>query len=337
MKQVYLLITLLLLSLTIQAQQNFFEALENNGDGATYRGFGALVAKGDGTYNFKTDYLPVKIELERTPSGIPVGFEARFISEDKRAFRETELSDYGTIDNYIHPISIKHRYTKEGYVVIDDLLFRLNKIYDGSFPSMENVASVYVLEKDRKATTTTKAPKKKKGGFLSRMKAKIKSAKTSSAASNPTYKYLTSLNLDKKFNDYIAAMKLKQATPLTAKDNAKIADIKRAKAMGEQEIKRYNDSIRATPEYKKLKEHQARMKAMDEGNALTTVTFINRTGKDIYVFKAGSKNSTTIRANSSSKFNCSYSYSYKFNPNSGGSGLQLYNANSGCERSVIVK
>lgn len=336
MKQVYLLITLLLLPFTIQAQQNFFEALENNGDGATYRGFGALVAKGDGTYNFKTDYLPVKIELERTPSGIPVGFEARFISEDKRAFRETELSDYGTIDNYIHPISIKHRYTKEGYVVIDDLLFRLDKIYDGSFPSIENVASVYVLEKDRKATTTTEAPKKKKGGFLSRMKAKIKTAKISSAASNPTYKYLTSLNLDKKFNDYIAAMKLKQAIPLTAKDNAKIADIKRAKTMEEEEIKRYNDSIRATPEYKRLKEHQARMKAMDEVNALTTVTIINRTGKDIYVFEEGSSNASKITNSSSLKVPCTKNYYYNFNPNSSNKS-SCYSANSACNYSITIK
>ncbi|MCO7186502.1 hypothetical protein HER15_07345 [Tenacibaculum mesophilum] len=335
MKKIFLLSVLTLLTITIQAQQTLFEALENNGDGATYQGFGGLVAKGDGTYNFNTDYLPVKIELERTPSGIPVGFEARFISENKRAFRETELSDYGTIDNYVYPMSIKHGYTKKGYMVIDDLLFELRKIYDGSAPRMENVTSVYVLVKDRKATAKT--PKKKKGGFLSRMKAKIKSARNSSVPSSPTYKYLTSLNLDKKFNDYVVAMKKKQAIPLTAKDKAKIGAIKKAKKMDADEIKRYNDSIRATPEYKKLKEHQARMKAMDEGNALTTVTFINRTGKDIYVFKAGSKNSTTIRANSSSKFNCSYSYSYKFNPNSGGSGLQLYNANSGCERSVIVK
>ncbi|UNY99025.1 hypothetical protein MQE36_01430 [Zhouia spongiae] len=333
MKQVYLLMILLLLSFTIQAQQNFFEALENNGDEATYQGFGALIANGDGTYNFKTSYLPVKVTIERTPTGIPVGFEARFISEDKRAFRETELSDYGTIDNYIHPISIKHGYTKEGYMVIDDLLFRLKKIYDGSFPSMENVTAVYVLVKDRAAVESPKNKKKKKGSLLSRMKAKLNSTGTTN---NPTYKYLTSLNLDKKFNDYIAAMKLKQAAPLTAKDKAKIADIKKAKTMGEEEIKRYNDSIRATPEYKKLKEHQARMKAMDEENAGETVTIINRTGRDIYIFKEGSSNASRVTNSSSLKVSCSYNYYYNYDPNSSNKSF-CYSANSGCSGSITVK
>lgn len=334
MKKIFLLSVFTLLAITIQAQQTLFEALENNGDGATYQGFGSLVAKGDGTYNFNTDYLPVKIELERTPTGIPVGFEARFISENKRAFRETELSDYGTIDNYVYPMSIKHGYTKKGYMVIDDLLFELRKIYDGSAPSMENVTSVYVLVKDRKATTKT--PKKKKGGFLSRMKAKIKSARNSSVPSSPTYKYLTSLNLDKKFNDYVVAMKKKQAIPLTAKDNAKIEAIKKAKKMDADEIKRYNDSVKATPEYKRLKEYQAFVASIDEEKASTIVTIINRTGKDIYVFEEGSRNGSRVGHANSIKVPCTKNYYYNFNPNSSNKS-HCYSADSGCNASVTIK
>ena len=334
MKQVYTTVLLLFSLLTIQAQQTLFEALENNGDGATYQGFGGLVAKGDGTYNFNTDYLPVKIELERTPTGIPIGFEARFISENKRAFRETELSDYGTIDNYVYPMSIKHGFTKEGYVVIDDLVFVLSKIYDGSDPSMENVTSVYVLKKDRKATT--EAPKKKKGGFFARMKDKIQSARNSSVSSSPTYKYLTSLNLDKKFNDYVAAMKKKQAIPLTAKDKAKIAAIKKAKKMDADEIKRYNDSVKATPEYKRLKEYQAFVASIDEEKALTIVTIINRTGKDIYVFEEGSRNGSRVGHANSIKVSCVKNYYYNFNPNSSNKS-HCYSANSGCNASITIK
>lgn len=333
MKKIFLFSVCTLLAITIQAQQNLFEALESNGDGATYKGFGGLVAKGDGTYNFNTDYLPVKIELERTPSGIPVGFEARFVTENKRAFRETELSDYGSIDNYVYPMSIKHRFTKKGYVVIDDLLFELRKIYDGSDPSMENVTAVYVLEKERKATTTAVAPKKKKGGFFSKLKAKANASKTNSS---PSYKYITSLNLDKKFNDYVTAMKKKQATPLTAKDKAKIADIKKAKKMGEEEIKRYNDSIRATPEYKRLKEHQALIESLDKENARNTVTIYNRTGRDIYIFKEGSHNSSRLTNSSSLKLSCSNNYYYNYDPNSSSKSF-CYRADSGGNASITIK
>ena len=67
------------------------------------------------------------------------------------------------------------------------------------------------------------------------------------------------------------------------------------------------------------------------------VTINNKTGKDIYVYEDGSRNSSTIRANSSGRFDCDHNYTYKFDPNSSGKGNQCYSANSACGSSVTVK
>ena len=62
-----------------------------------------------------------------------------------------------------------------------------------------------------------------------------------------------------------------------------------------------------------------------------------KTGKDIYIYADGSSNGTRINVGSSAKVDCSSNYTYKYDSNSGGSGSQLYNANSGCGNSVTVK
>lgn len=112
-------------------------------------------------------------------------------------------------------------------------------------------------------------------------------------------------------------MKSKQATALTAKDKADIARIKRTREAGDEEIKRYNDSIRATPEYAKLKAHQARMAQMDKNDVKNEVTVYNKTGKDIYFVKESSRNLTKISSGSSVKLDCSKDYYYTYDANDG--------------------
>jgi hypothetical protein len=72
-------------------------------------------------------------------------------------------------------------------------------------------------------------------------------------------------------------------------------------------------------------------------NKTAQVTINNKTEKDIYVYQEGSRNSSTIRTNSSGKFDCDHNYTYKFDPNSSGQGSQCYSANSACGSSVTVK
>ncbi|MFT4610861.1 MAG: hypothetical protein ACJA1H_002546 [Glaciecola sp.] len=338
------LVTLLLFAVTIvQAQENFYEAIEANGEASVYEGFSGFEANGDGTYNFVSSSPAVNITVTKLPTGQPVGFVATPVSEDYGGFSETEISDYGRVDSYPNVISIKHDYTDDGYMMIDDLLFKVDKIPDNGVPKFNNVIAIYVMVKERGETKekedTVKKKTKKKGGFMARMKAKIESA--AGGAHTPTYKYIKTVKIEKVFNDYIIAMKSKQATALTAEDKADIARIKRTREAGDEEIKRYNDSIRATPEYTKLKAHQARMAQMDKNDAKNEVMVYNKTGKDIYFVEESSRNPTKISSGTSTKLNCSKNYYYTYDANDGIYGgrsnhSKLYSSNSGCGSGVTV-
>ena len=267
-----ILVVIMLFAVTItQAQKNFYQAIETNGATATYEGFAGMTAQGDGTYSFDRSAATINLTVKKIPTGQPVGFNAKSLSEDYRSFSETEISDYGRVDSYPNVMSIKHTYTDDGYMMIDDLLFAIDNIPDNGAPKMQNITAIYVMVKDRaessKKEETGKKKKKKLGGLMNKVKSKLEGV-----GRTPTYKYISSVNIDKLFNDYVAAMKKKQASPITAKDRADIAQIKRTRAAGDEEIRMYNDSIKATPEYKKLKAHQARMAQMDKEKSTQVVT-----------------------------------------------------------------
>lgn len=337
MKKTILAVMVLFTVTIVQAQNNFYETIEANGETAIYEGFTGGSYNGDGTFDFARRKPSVKLTVDKLPTGQYVGFKATPVSERYGGFSETEISDYGKVDNYPNVMTIKHDYTDDGYMMVDDLLFVVDNISDNGVPKIENVTAIYVMVKDRTSTNEqTGKKKKKKGGFMSRMKAKVASA-SGGGTRTPTYKYIKTVNIVKKFNDYVTAMKAKQAKPLTTKDKADIAKIKRAREAGDEEIKHYNDSIKATPEYQKMKAHQKRMEQMDNNTAKKSVTIHNRTRKDIYIYKEGSRNGTRINVNSSIKVNCSFNYTYKYDSNSGGTGSACYNANTGCGKSVTIK
>jgi hypothetical protein len=336
MKKIILAATMLFAVTITQAQKNFYQAIEGNGETAIYEGFAGVSPsdKGNGTYSFVRTSPAVKLSLTKLPTGQPVGFVAEPVSKDYGGFSESEISDYGRVDSYPNVMSIKHTYTDDGYMMIDDLLFVVNNISDNDAPKMENVTSIYVMVKDRADTSKkeeTGKKKKKIGGLLNKMKSKLEGP-----GRTPAYKYISSLNIDEIFNDYVSAMKTKQASPLTSKDKADIAQIKRTREAGDEEIRMYNDSIKATPEYKKMKEHQARMEEMGNEKSTQLVTIINKTGNDIYIYREGYRNGTRIYNNSSTKVDCSFNYTYKSDSNSSGSGSRCYNANSGCGASATV-
>lgn len=174
------LIILLFAVTIVQAQKNFYEAIKANGETAVYEGFSGFEANGDGTYNFLSSSPAVNITVTKLTTGQPVGFVATPISEDYGGFSETELSDYGRVDSYPNVISIKHDYTDDGYMMIDDLLFKVDNISDNGVPKFNNVMAIYVMIKERgeakEKEVTVKKKTKKKGGFMARMKAKIESS-----------------------------------------------------------------------------------------------------------------------------------------------------------------
>ena len=203
-------------------------------------------------------------------------------------------------------------------------------IYETLFKYIDDV----FIKIGAEEATKVEGGKKKKMSFRDKLKA-LKNATNGTVNYGPAHKKLESLNLDKLITDYLVEMKAKQ-NARTAKQNQSYKNIISARARGEEDIKKYNDSIRATPAHKKMKAHQARMKQMDNNNAKKTVTINNKTGKDIYIYKEGFRNGTRINSNSSTKVDCSFNYTYKLDANSNGTGARCYSANTGCERSVTV-
>jgi len=249
----------------------------------------------------------------------------------------TELSDYGRMDYYPLAMNMKHTYTNDGYIVVDDMIFKVDNIPNEGLPTFKNVTAVYVLVKDRQNNTNDeKKGKKKKGGLLSKMKKKI-----NGAGSRTTLKYLKSVNLEKKFIDYVTAMKAKQdAYTLTSKDKGDILAIKAARKVGNDEITKYNDSIRKTPEYKKLKEHQARMERMESNNI---VMLKNNTGRTIYVGVSGSRNrGTKINPGDTARWDCAKEAYLQSETTSGGStayqstSRKVYSSNAGCGNTISI-
>ncbi|CAM3910879.1 MULTISPECIES: hypothetical protein [Flavobacterium] len=337
MKKIIVTIALIFATTLTQAQKNFYEALEANGETVTYEGFSGISIKDDGTVDIVRGEPAVKITVTKLVTGQPVGFEAKPVSADYGGFSETEISDYGRVDSYPNVMTIKHDYTDDGYMAIDDMLFKIDDISDKGVPKLEDVRAIYVVVKDRSESKENKG--KKKGGFLNRMKSKLESSGYSA-----THKYIKTVNIKKIFNDYVTAMKAKQANPLTSKDKADIAIIKRSREAGDEEIKRYNDSIKATPEYidlqRRIKQNEANYQASKTKNK---VTLRNNSGRTIYVGKSGSRNpGTKISSGGTATWNCDTDGYLQTVTKSGGSNVysstktKVYSANSGCGSTITI-
>ena len=339
MKKIMITVALIFTATIAQAQKTFYEALEANGETAIYEGFSGISINDDGTIGIVSGKPAVTITVKKLATGQPVGFEANPISESYGGFGMSEISDYGRVDSYPNVMTIKniHKRGLDGYMVIDDLLFKISYIPSNGVPKVEDVTAVYVMVKDR--TEAKEDSGKKKGGFLGRMKAKLEAT-----GQSPTYKYIQTVNIEKIFNDYVTAMKAKQASPITAQDKTDIAKIKRAREAGDEEIKRYNDSIKATPEYKdlqrRIKQNEANYQASELKN---TVTLRNNSNHEIYVGRAGSSNpGTRISAGGTARWSCDQdAYLQKITKSGGNNAydstnVQVYRKNSGCGNTVSI-
>ena len=336
MKKTILFITLFITAITV-AQNSLFDNISTTDQYEQY----VIVQDddGDGVYERTGNYSgskPTLVKFEKKHLSTGEGFQLKIVIASGKRIGEV-LHNSNAVDGYYlcsgYPFetSIKHKYDKDGYVSIGDYVFLLKGISaDGtSFKSIDNV---YI----KKGTTTSepKSKKKKKVSFFKKLKA-LKN-KTKSGNYGPLHKAFISKNINKIITDYLEEMKVKQDNR-TVKEKQKDKNIIKAKGKANDDIKKYNDSIKATPKYKKMKAHQARMRNMDKNNAKTSVTIYNRTGKDIYIYKEGSRNGTRVNVNSSVKINCSSNYTYKFNSNSNGTGAKCYNSNTGCGKSVTIK
>lgn len=336
MKKIILILTLLVTTAVV-SQNNLFDNVSEKDQYQEYTK--AWDKEGDGTYKIGKKRFIVNFKIERLSTGEGYSIAAVVAEGEKKGKKGggyNVIDGYYECSGYPYESVIRHKYKKDGIVAIGDYVFVLDKISkDGT--SFQFIDDIYVKIKGGNTTG-----KKKKKSFFQRLKeAKNKSKK------NPDYgaehKALQSKNLKKLITDYLVAMKAKQ-NARTAKEKQGDKNIIAAKNKGEQDIKRYNDSIKATPEYKDLQ----RRKRLNETNyqgakAKNTVTLRNNSSRTIYVGTNGSRNpGTKISAGGTASWNCDRAAYLQKITKSGGSNAYsstnrlVYRKNSGCGKTINI-
>jgi hypothetical protein len=330
MKQLMTLV-IAFFAFTATAQQGFFQTIEANGKDATYIGFSHRTANGDGTYKFERKLPIIRLELKRLPSGTIYGFRAVDAETGEKVYSQSELSDYGRFDSYPNASHIKHTYTKKGFAIIGDFFFVNDEM---SNFSMDYTMQIYVRVGSGDVKADDSKKKKKKKGFLSKLK------NLATMSFGPEHDRFKTTNLDQMIKEYRAAMKTKQAAPISGKDKAAMAEIERTRKAGDDEIKRYNDSIIATPAHQRMLKHREDMKTMKSNNI---VTLKNNTGRTFYVGRSGSRNKgTKIGSGDSTSWNCDTDAYMQTVSQAGGSNVytstnsNVYRSNSGCGNTVNI-
>ncbi|SDR75551.1 hypothetical protein SAMN05216503_0765 [Polaribacter sp. KT25b] len=346
MKQIILAIVLLVATVT-QAQKSFFD---NISEDDIYNVYIKMSKAGNGTYKAEERGTPVKFKKEYLPTG--EGYKFSTILQEGPKKGETDF----TVDISDKKIECKgypyesvisgedwgYRYY---YVSIGDYVFSLKGV-STKFATFKGINAVYIKAgKPEKADTEKKT--KKKNSFFSKMKALKNQALGSAGVFGSEYKEFKNKNMDKIITDYLVAMKAKQEGRTAAQKQSdtnvanltknKMAKEKAAKDASYAEAKKYNDSVKATPEWKDLE----RRKRQNEANYQSRqkadfVTLRNTSGSAIYVARSGSKNrGTKISTGGSVKWSCGQDAYIQVNNTT--TNTKVYSKNSGCGNTITVR
>ncbi|WP_452232301.1 hypothetical protein [Lacinutrix sp. MEBiC02595] len=329
MKKTILAFALLLVATITQAQNSLFTNISTTDQYQEY--WTVYDESGDGVYTATDKRFPVSFQTEYLATG--EGYKIEVVIEEEGNNKGVVQHRYNAVDNYYlasgYPFEsvLKHKYKKDGFVSIGDYVLLLAGISDDN-TSFKGIEKIYI--KKGTATPSKEAekvqePKKKKMSFKEKMKAlKSKAGGISSGNSGIKIK-----DLRKNITDYLVAMKAKQDARTSAELKGD-KNIIAARDRGDADLKKYNDSIKATPEYK-------RTMAFHKKRAGEKVTIRNETGRIIYVFEKGDDRTfsgTELWDNGSTDKECDGDYSYSFSKK--GSGTQCYTANTACGSQVIV-
>ena len=336
MKQLFLAVVLLITT-GLQAQNSLFDNISEEDQYNVYRMF---TESEKGFFKSKTRVSPIKFKKEYLPTG--EGYKITAISDAGTDIGDVFVtSDVSSKGNSCvgYPFE-SHIHGKYSYVSIDNYVFILGGLSEDrtSFKSL-NVAFI-------KVDTSEKAkPKKKKNksSFFAKMRELKNQAKAAAGNFGSDYKELEKKNIRKMITDYLVAMKIKQdgRTAEQKQSDKNVANIAKAKKAAKEasyaEAKRYNDSVKATPEWKDLE----RRKKLNESNYQSrqkadVVTLRNTSGSTMYVARGGSKNrGTKISAGSSVKWTCSQDAYIQVNNRT--TTRKVYSKNSGCGDTISLK
>ena len=323
----------------INAQNSLFNNISTTDLYQEY--YGVYDQDKDGFYKITNKRYLVKFTTAYLPTGEGYSITATVDDgNDKGHVQASQnvVDGYYSCSGYPYEAFFKHKYDKDGFVSIGDYVFVIRNISkDGT--SFSGIDNVYI--KKGAAIPENKEGKKKKMSLKEKLKAFKKNG--IGGGPSPAVKALQSQNLNKMITDYLVAMKAKQ-NARTAKQLQGDNNVKNAKNKGVEDIKRYNDSIKGTPEYQGLQ----RRKAQNEANyraskTRNTVTLRNNTGHTIYVGTSGSRNpGTKISSGGTVSWDCSSDGYLQVITKSGGStaysstNKRVYRSNSGCGSTITI-
>lgn len=357
MKQLILAVVLLITTVT-QAQNSFFE---NISETDTYNVYSEISKNGDGTFKATKKHEAVKFKKEYLPTG--EGYKFTTILQEGPKKGENDF----TIDISDKKIECKgypyesvisgedwgYRYY---YVSIGDYVFNLEGV-STKYATFKGISTVYMKAgKPVKAGAEKEKEKtKKKNSFFSKMKALKKQALGSVGSFGPEYKEFKNKNMDKIITDYLVAMLAKQngRTAKQKQSDTNVANLAKNKMTKEKaardasyaEAKRYNDSVKATPEWQEKDRRIKLNRANYEGaQKASVVTLRNTSGSAIYVGRSGSVNrGTEIPAGGTGKWDCDADAYIQRHTIEGGSNAyrststKVYSKNSGCGNTITVR
>jgi hypothetical protein len=312
-----------------------------------------LIENEKGGYNY--DLYPNPLTLKE------VSQDPNFV-EHKYFILEEEGTDYNyVINNYAFPVTFGKEYfmgneklqKKIGLIprefsggrtvhvaVIEGMIFDFNWKFDKN--NSETYLPYRIIVHESFLKDDGSAKKKKKLSLKERLMRKMAAANPEMRAALIVNDKLQDLDAIKMAKDYITAAVIKQEkieeswnSQSYNKQRLELLEAKRD--MMYKAIKKYNDDLMDTPEWRAIQENNRRAETAGRAN---NVTIQNNSGKDIYIYEEGSMNGTRVSAGSSGTFSCKSNLYYAFNGNAGtrggNAGPQAYSANSGCGSSVSV-
>lgn len=347
MKKLILALTLLVTTVAF-SQNNLFENISATHQYSEYSS--VKDTDGDGKFVIKNKYAIVKFHKEYLPTG--EGYKIKIIvdNEGKHKGRERFLLD-ATAEGivcegqpYESVLTVSKNY--KSFVAIGDYVFVLYGANHGGV-SFTKIDRVFIKNGAAKPKSTGK---KKKFSFKDKLLA-LRTTKSGGGHFGPEHKTLQKQNIKKLITDYLVAMKAKQnartSNELKREKNLKAAKKKKVAKDIQYEkgewaaAKRYNDSVKATPEYKDLQ----RRKRQNEANYQSAqkrdaVTLRNNSNHTIYVGRSGSNNpGTKISAGGTSSWSCNQD-AYIQTINSSGTykstTKRVYRKNSGCGKTINI-
>jgi hypothetical protein len=245
------LLAIITISSGVKAQDSFYKAISKfEGVEFQERYTPSAVIDKKGYYKPGSDGRVVTFKTKKTESGNYCGVTGFEKGGDKRGFVITDqITDYVSF-SYLYPGVVAHKYTKKGYVFIDNMLITLEGVSRDGL-SYKNISRIYWVKLTDEEIAAGEEAKTEAKGKLT-MKEKIAAAKEfakNGAKGDVRYEKFVNTNLDELIKNYLKEMNDNHLKGDSDKEAAIALDIESGKGAfledRQKDSKEYADKLNA--------------------------------------------------------------------------------------------